>query len=79
MSQVTSEDKIRWLAERCVESGLSLKEAVHLFDALYISDALARTKGNATRAAEILDTPRTVFYQHQRRKQRQREERENDA
>ena len=40
-----------WLARHCVVKGLRLRDAVALFEALYIADAIAAERGNVTAAA----------------------------
>lgn len=44
-------DHIEWLARRAAFSGLRLKPARDLFNALYAADALALEDGNMTKAA----------------------------
>ena len=43
--------KIKWLARKAAKADLKLKPARHLFDALYVADALMMERGNMTKAA----------------------------
>ena len=45
-------------------SQLSFKEAQRQFEKKYFSDLLSRAGGNKTRAAEMADMDRSIFYQH---------------
>ena len=74
-----AEDKIRWIARKCAKGNLSIKEAIHLFDVLYMSDALARHEGNATDAAASIGLNRSSFYAHMRRSRQKTDWSEDDA
>ena len=49
----TPKEMIESLARECAHSGLKIKDAVTLFDSVYLANALALTHGNKTKAAEI--------------------------
>lgn len=54
-------DRIAALARRSAASGLKLRQAVSLFEALYAADCLVVSKGNVTRAAEVAGVNRECF------------------
>lgn len=53
---------LKALARKCAERGLSITDAVALFEALYLADALAMSGGTRTRAAEIAGVARETIY-----------------
>ncbi len=58
---------IQALARKCASRRLKLRDAVALLDALYIADALARTGGNKSKAAEIAGIGREHIHRIQKR------------
>ena len=50
---MTDTGPIKALAKKCALAGLRLRDANFLFDALYVSDSLAQTHGNKSKAAGI--------------------------
>lgn len=57
-------EAIEWLARRCAARGLRWRDAMTLFDALYIADALAIEGGNVSAAAIRAGIERKTLYRH---------------
>lgn len=51
-----------WLARHCAAKGLRLRDAVALFEALYIADAIAAGAGNVSAAAQRAGVGREMIY-----------------
>lgn len=57
-----SAEAIRALARQTARSGLQLKHARRVFEALYLADALIKANHNVLEAAEIAGIERGHFY-----------------
>lgn len=58
---------IKALAQKCARAGLKIDDAVALFTALYIADALALHNGNVSRAAERAGINRVTLARNNKR------------
>lgn len=58
----TAQERIETIARRAAMAGLNLAQARHLFDVLYIADAMRRHGGNRVQAAETLGIDRVTLH-----------------
>ena len=66
----TAEDKIKYLARKCANSGLKLRDARMLLDSLIIADALAMNNGNISKAADAIRVDRAMIMRFRMRQER---------
>lgn len=69
MTDTPTPAPIKYIARRCANKGLRLRQARALFDALHIADALGQTGGNVTKAAKIAGVTRTSLLRMTRGKE----------